>query len=305
MSYYGRSSIGYAHSRQGALIFGTLAVVLAISPAAAETCPGPDTQIIRDSYFNLTYESWVRPPAVGGSTFSFGRCVSSANRLSTKIDWKKAQLVGTATPNIPLFATFPFIDGRAIETASEFRYGIDNPPKEKKIVNFRANLQEIEPGKSQEANRGAFEKLRSAAQIGAAMSHDLANATSLAQIPIVDEKGEAALVLKTVFVSSLSAVDSGFGYKFTYDINLLGSSGDRIAKTLAIKPNSSILAASLRAKFDKVAINLRPEGGVVIFQSFPSKSLTMSVARMDVISENEVIAAFPVSYFGPIDNKLQ
>src|SRR5271169_4206541 len=85
----------------------------------AAVCPGPNTQTIKDAHFHFTYESWVKPPDVADSVFSYGRCVAVVNQQGIDVAWDKPQLKGLAVPDQPILITLPFALDKSVSSASD------------------------------------------------------------------------------------------------------------------------------------------------------------------------------------------
>ena len=96
-----------------------LTLLVACESAYADGCPGPNTQTVRDAYFHFTYESWVKPPTVADSVFSYGRCAQAIGKGDVKIEWDKPQLKGVAAPDEPILITFPFALDQRTTTSSD------------------------------------------------------------------------------------------------------------------------------------------------------------------------------------------
>lgn len=195
--------------------FACVVFVLFTNAVYADKCPGPNTQQIKDAYFNFTYESWVRPPAAADSVFSYGRCIQVIDQGSVRFDWDKTQLKGLASPDQPILITLPFAQNDTVSVLSNLGWGLDNIPKFHRAVQFMANEQEIHPsvaGTSVAAKVGEWQTNLSA---GKPVPEEVRQLRTAVSLVLPDTKGAAANYIYVLFESDLS-IDGKYIYKLYY-----------------------------------------------------------------------------------------
>ncbi|SED49072.1 hypothetical protein SAMN05519104_3657 [Rhizobiales bacterium GAS188] len=265
-----------------------------ISPALADSCPGPNAQRIQDAQFDFTYESWIIGTNNLFGVNTYGRCVAVLNQQNIAVDWIGTQLKGQAAPDKPILVTFPFVNLVTKEAPSELRYGSTDPPTKSKSVNFLANTGELSPGQSQVAARVL--QLRAQMFNGLGGDPSFFAATTHAQINVTNLENSITGTLNVILVSQIDLLEPIYTYKITYSVT-----GDLPSGGLLMRPQSKYFATVIGPDG---ATNLDGKGGNINRGFSGSKvdheRTTMLFDRFDLVDrDGRLVAAFPVSYYGP------
>jgi hypothetical protein len=267
--------------------------------AFGQTCPDPDLQVIQQPPLLVAYTSWVSPPRNGGQMYSFGRCTGTLTEQPLTIDWQGTQLKGSTTKELPLIATFPYVDGTPHQAASVLQFEVDSAQRYQKAVNFLANAQEIGAKPTQSDVLGLVQNFRNDIKDGKKVDEAVLRAVNSARIPILDHFKAIAL-LKLTLTSFLT--DQPI-YRYLISFEFSGpdaSTPPSLPKNLFLQSKTSSLAQAISTRFKDGGVPLNENKGSFGLQISAGGLASMEVGQLYLVSGTEVLSSVTVSIYVPV-----